>query len=131
MRVGMRNAGRLKCQRAMQNASPAYFIIPPTETPSQRLSSHVVLNVIQFPTPLKGIFMTTENQQTSFKSNPALDELAPFIGEWNIEITNMSFDPNSSAIVRGRASFDWLEGGAFLIQHSEITHPDFPISTAV
>jgi hypothetical protein len=75
--------------------------------------------------------MTTENQQTSFKSNPALDELAPFIGEWNIEITNMSFDPNSSAIVRGRASFDWLEGGAFLIQHSEITHPDFPISTAV
>jgi hypothetical protein len=72
-----------------------------------------------------------ENQQAPFKSNPALDQLAPFIGEWNIEITSMSFNPDPSAIVRGHSSFDWLEGGAFLIQHSQIANPDFPRSTAV
>jgi len=73
----------------------------------------------------------TQNEQTHFKSNPALDQLAPLIGEWDIEITSMSFDPAPSAVVRGNTSFDWLEAGAFLIQHSEIDHPDFPRSKAV
>ena len=72
-----------------------------------------------------------ENQQTSFKSNPALDELTLLIGEWTIEITSMSFNPDPSAVVRGHSSFAWLEGGAFLIQHSEIDHPDFPRSKAI
>ena len=72
-----------------------------------------------------------KNQPTLFRSNPALDQLAPFIGEWNIEITNMSFDSDRSAVVQGHSSFGWLEGGAFLIQHSEIAYPDFPRSTAV
>ena len=71
------------------------------------------------------------NQQTPFKSNPALDQLAVFIGEWNIEITSMSFDENPSAVVRGQSEFAWLEGGAFLIQHSEIPNSPFPASTAV
>ena len=75
--------------------------------------------------------MMNQNQQTLFRSNPALDQLAPFIGEWNIEITNMSFDPNPAVVIRGHSSFAWLEGGAFLIQHSEIENPDFPRSTAV
>jgi hypothetical protein len=72
-----------------------------------------------------------ENQQTPFKSNPALDELTLLIGEWTIEITSMSFNPDPSAVVRGHSSFDWLEGRAFLIQHSEIDHSDFPRSKAV
>lgn len=75
--------------------------------------------------------MMEKNQKTLFRSNPALDQMAPFIGEWNIEITNMSFDPAPSAVVRGQSSFDWLGGGAFLIQHSDIANPDFPRSTAV
>ena len=73
----------------------------------------------------------SENQQTPLKANPALDQLAPLIGEWTIEITSMSFDPDPSALVRGHCSFDWLEGGAFLIQHSEIAASEFPRSTAV
>ena len=72
-----------------------------------------------------------QGQQEPFKSNAALDELKPFIGEWDIRITNMSFDPEPSSVVRGHSLFAWLEGGAFLIQHSEIDHRDFPISTAV
>jgi hypothetical protein len=80
--------------------------------------------------PERNLMMQT-NQQTSFPSNPALDQLAPFVGEWNIEITSMSFHPDPSAVVRGHSSFAWLEGGAFLIQHSEIPNSDFPTSTAV
>jgi hypothetical protein len=72
-----------------------------------------------------------KNQQTSFKSNPALDQLALLLGEWNIEITSVSSYEDPSAVVRGHSSFAWLEGGAFLIQHSEIANSDFPRSTAV
>ena len=72
-----------------------------------------------------------QDQQTSFKSNPALDQLAPLIGEWNIEITSMSFRSDPSDVERGHSSFAWLEGGAFLIQHSEISDSEFPRSIAV
>jgi len=72
-----------------------------------------------------------ENQGTPFKSNPALDQLTPFIGEWNMAITSVSSYEDRSAVVRGHSSFSWLEGGAFLIQHSEISNSDFPRSTAV
>jgi hypothetical protein len=72
-----------------------------------------------------------ENQRTPFRSNLALDQLAPLLGEWQIEISAMSMDPDPSAVVRGRSSFSWLEGGAFLLQHSEIPDSDFPTSTAV
>jgi len=75
--------------------------------------------------------LKAHNQQTPFKSNPALDQLAPFIGEWNIDITSMSFHEDPSAVVRGYSSFAWLEGGGFLIQHSEISASDFPRSIAV
>ena len=75
--------------------------------------------------------MMTENQQSPFQSNPALDQLAALIGEWNLEITSMSFHEDPSAVVRGHSSFAWLEGGAFLLQHSEIPASDFPRSVAV
>lgn len=75
--------------------------------------------------------MMEKNQQTPFQSNLALDQLAPFIGEWNIEITSMSFHEDPSAVVQGHSSFAWLEGGAFLVQHSEISNSDFPTSIAV
>ena len=72
-----------------------------------------------------------ENQQTAFQSNPALDQLAPLLGEWDIEITSISSYEDPSAVVRGHSSFGWLEGGAFLIQHSEISASEFPRSTSV
>lgn len=75
--------------------------------------------------------MMKENQQTPFQSNLALDQLAPFLGEWDTEISSMSFHEDPSAVVRGHSSFAWLEDGAFLIQHSEIPNSEFPTSTAV
>ena len=68
---------------------------------------------------------------TEDKRNPALDRLGVFVGEWNIEVRSMSFHPDPSAVERGRAFFNWLEGGAFLLQHLEIFAKDFPRSTAV
>jgi hypothetical protein len=72
-----------------------------------------------------------ENQQTPVQSNPALDQLTPLLGEWDIEITAMSFRDDPSAVERGHTSFAWLDGGAFLAQHSEIAASDFPRSLAV
>ena len=54
------------------------------------------------------------------KRNPALERLGVLIGEWNLEIISTSFNTDPSAVERGRTSFDWLEGGAFLTQHSEV-----------
>jgi hypothetical protein len=71
------------------------------------------------------------NQQRHFPSNPALEQLAPLIGEWNLEITSMFFREDPSAVERGQSTFAWLEGGAFLTQHSQIAARDFPRSMAV
>jgi hypothetical protein len=59
-------------------------------------------------------------------SNPALERLSVFIGEWDIEITSMSFEEDKTAVVRGHASFDWIEGGAFLIERFEVAETAFP-----
>lgn len=65
------------------------------------------------------------------KSNPALERLDVFIGEWSIEITSMSFDSDPTAVARGQASFRWLEGRAFLLQHSEVPNTEFPRAISV
>lgn len=75
--------------------------------------------------------MIDKNQQIPFESNVALDQLTSLIGEWDLEITSMSFREDPSAVERGHSSFAWLEGGAFLVQHSEISASDFPRSVAV
>ena len=75
--------------------------------------------------------MIEKNGQIPFKSNPALDQLSPLLGEWTIEITSVSSYADQTALVRGHSSFAWLEGGAFLMQHTEISASEFPRSTAV
>ena len=64
-------------------------------------------------------------------SNPALDRLDVFVGEWDIEITSMSFLADKTTVVHGRASFEWIEDGAFLLQHSEVPNTDFPRSISI
>ena len=59
-------------------------------------------------------------------SNPALERLSPFVGEWDMEISSLSFQEDPSAMVRGHASFEWLQGGAFLLERFQVSHPDFP-----
>jgi hypothetical protein len=75
--------------------------------------------------------MSNRAQGSHGPSNPALERLAVFIGEWNIEITSMSFQADKTAVVHGRTSFDWVEGGAFLMQHSEVPNSDFPSAISI
>jgi hypothetical protein len=60
----------------------------------------------------------------SFKPNPALENLGILIGKWNTELSNASFLANASDKINGQVSFEWLEGGAFLILRLPIDPPD-------
>jgi hypothetical protein len=64
-------------------------------------------------------------------TNAALARLNVFVGTWSTQITSMSFDPDPSAVVPGRTTFDWLEGGGFLTQHSEVADIRFPRGVAI
>lgn len=70
--------------------------------------------------------MNSHDQGLQGPSNPGLEHLGVLVGEWNIEITDMSFEADKTAVVYGRTSFNWTEGGAFLLQQSEILNNDFP-----
>ena len=73
----------------------------------------------------------SNRDQGSQPSNPALEHLGVFVGEWNIEITSMSFREDKTAVAHGRSSFNWIEGGAFLLQQSEVQNSDFPRGIAI
>ncbi|HEY1323318.1 MAG TPA: hypothetical protein VGF32_23875 [Streptosporangiaceae bacterium] len=48
--------------------------------------------------------------------NPALQQLEAFIGEWRVEVPQF---PGQY----GRATFEWLEGGAYLRFHADAPEP--------
>ena len=58
----------------------------------------------------------------------ALDHLDPLVGGWEIEATHPHL-PNT--VIRGRATFEWLDGGHFLIWRASYDHPDIPDSIAI
>ena len=62
------------------------------------------------------------------KPNPALGPLGVLVGRWNTVGTH-PLVPGTT--FHGRTSFDWLEGGAFLIMHSQIDEPEIPSGIAV
>jgi hypothetical protein len=47
-----------------------------------------------------------------------LSKLEVLIGEWKVEVPGMEAD--------ARYTFEWLEGGGFVIQRSTIDRPEFP-----
>jgi hypothetical protein len=58
-------------------------------------------------------------------------KLEPFealIGGWTVELTHPAFE---GTVIRGRTSYEWLEGGRFLLQRAQNEHPDFPDSLSV
>lgn len=63
------------------------------------------------------------------KTNPALTRFSLLIGEWSIEGSH-PLVPGKT--LRGRASFEWLYGGAFLSWNSEILDdPRFPSGVVI
>ena len=53
------------------------------------------------------------------------DVLERLVGEWTLEARHPAMP---GLVVPGRATFEWLEGGHFLIQRGLAEHPDFPDS---
>jgi hypothetical protein len=62
------------------------------------------------------------------KPNPALEPLAPFVGEWRT-IGTHPLVPGTT--FHGRTSFEWHEHGAFLLMRSEIDGPEIPSGVAI
>ena len=72
--------------------------------------------------------MSPSSKHKASIPNPALKPLSFLIGEWTTVGTH-GLAPGTT--YHGRSSFAWLEGGAFLIMHSEIDEPDIPSGIAI
>ena len=62
------------------------------------------------------------------EQHEAITQLSPLIGEWSMEA---AFPASGPSGVRGRALFEWLPGGGFLVQRWEVPHPDAPDGIAI
>ena len=59
--------------------------------------------------------------------NPALEPFDALIGTWATEATH----PLVDAVVAGTTTFEWFEGGHFLVQRSHNDHELFPDAICV
>jgi hypothetical protein len=62
------------------------------------------------------------------KPNPALAPLARLVGRWTYVGTHPMI-PDTT--LRGRATFEWIEGGAFLRMQTESDDPRIPAGIAI
>jgi hypothetical protein len=60
--------------------------------------------------------------------DPALERLDAFLGEWTMEATFPAAPPSR---IIGRTAFEWTLDRQFLLQRSEVPHPDAPNVHAV
>jgi hypothetical protein len=51
----------------------------------------------------------------SHNHNFALKHLEVLVGEWEMELSHASFLPRPSDTAKGLVSFEWVQGGAFLL----------------
>jgi hypothetical protein len=75
-----------------------------------------------------GKHLTSRIGSAALIPNPALKPFEVLVGEWQ---TTGSHPDLPDSTLHGRTSFDWLEGGAYLIMHSEIDDPNFPSGVAI
>ena len=59
--------------------------------------------------------------------DPALEPFDALIGTWATEATH----PQVDAVVTGTVTFEWLEGGHFIVQRSHNEHELFPDAICV
>jgi len=79
-------------------------------------------------TPAKVVANTQPIGAEALIANPALKALSFLIGSWRTEGTHPAV-PDTT--FHGRASFQWIEGGVFLIMHSEIDEAEIPSGVAI
>jgi len=56
-------------------------------------------------------------------SRGSLERLDLLVGEWNTKVPGVEAE--------GRTTFEWLEGGGFLIERSSVDRPEFPNAICV
>jgi hypothetical protein len=61
------------------------------------------------------------------KRDAALESLDALVGTWDTEAKHVAVDE----VVYGTVTFDWLEGGHFLVQRSHVDHELFPNAICV
>jgi hypothetical protein len=59
---------------------------------------------------------------------PDAGALEPLIGSWTVEA---EFPTPGPLVVRGRTTFDWLLGRRYVLQSTEMDHPDAPDSHSI
>ena len=69
-----------------------------------------------------------ELENEAAKPNPALEPFGVLVGTWRTTGTH-PLVPGTT--FHGRTSFAWMEGGAFLLMHSQIDEPEIPSGIAV
>jgi hypothetical protein len=72
--------------------------------------------------------MTPISKHVAEIPNPALQPFSVLIGEWE---TTGQHHLMPGVTLHGRATFEWLEGGAFMLWRSEIDEPGIPSGLAV
>jgi hypothetical protein len=72
--------------------------------------------------------MTQNIAQKASIPNPAIEPFRVLIGKWNTTGTH-GLEPET--VLHGHTSFEWLEGGAFLMMRSEIDDHRFPQGVAI
>jgi hypothetical protein len=72
--------------------------------------------------------MSQNAMQEASIPNPALAPFSILIGVWNTVGTHPGIP---DIILHGHTSFEWLEGGAFLLMRSEIDEPGIPSGIAI
>jgi hypothetical protein len=72
--------------------------------------------------------MTTTVGREAAIPNPKLAAFSRLVGTWS---TVGKHPMVPGVVLHGRTSFEWLEGGAFLMMRSEIDEPRFPSGMAI
>src|SRR6478609_7885638 len=72
--------------------------------------------------------MTEPVGKEAVKPNPALAPMSALVGMWSTVGTH-PLVPGKT--FHGRTSFEWIEGGAFLLMRSEIDEPEIPSGIAI
>jgi hypothetical protein len=72
--------------------------------------------------------MSTNPNREAAIPNPALEPFSALVGRWET-VGRHPLIPNTE--LHGHTSFEWIEGGAFLIMHSDIDEPGIPTGVAI
>jgi hypothetical protein len=69
----------------------------------------------------------SRTQPGSIKPEPKLKPLDILVGIWDIEVIHSLFPTT----IHGTATFEWLQGGTFLIERSSLDEAAFPASISI